>query len=148
MAAGIDNCLAITPEGQAFSWGYSQGGRTGLGTEDEVFLATLIDNTAVKEKRLTIAQCGGQFSILAGPHHGGINGTAKATEPIVDAAPAAADEAVVGQDAMDVDLPEVSQVVNDLPMVNGSAHLEIVSETVVETVSVTLPSGMEIDSIA
>ena len=39
--------------------------------------ATIIENTAVKGKRLTFAACGGQFSVLAGPADLG-NGKRKA----------------------------------------------------------------------
>jgi regulator of chromosome condensation len=67
VAAGIDNSFAITKNGEAYSWGFSAGYRTGLGTDDSVKEPTLIENSAVKGKRLTFARCGGQFSVLAGP---------------------------------------------------------------------------------
>jgi len=67
IATGIDNSMAVTEEGKALSWGFSANYRTGLGTEDAVERPTLIDNSAVKGKRLTWAGCGGQFSVLAGP---------------------------------------------------------------------------------
>ena len=77
VAAGIDNTFAITQDGEAYSWGFSANYRTGLGTEDPVTEATIIENTAVKGKRLTFAACGGQFSVLAGPADLG-NGKRKA----------------------------------------------------------------------
>ncbi|EHK97517.1 putative protein pim1 [Glarea lozoyensis 74030] len=62
VAAGIDNCIAVTMEGQAYSWGFSESYRTGQGTTDSIKEATLIDNTATRGKKLTFAGCGGQFS--------------------------------------------------------------------------------------
>jgi regulator of chromosome condensation len=67
VAAGIDNCIAVTTDGQAYSWGFSESYRTGQGTTDSIKEATLIDNTATRGKKLTFAGCGGQFSVLAGP---------------------------------------------------------------------------------
>lgn len=67
VSAGIDNCLAITNEGEAYSWGVSANYRTGLGTQDSVEEATKLENTALVGKVLTFAGCGGQFSVLAGP---------------------------------------------------------------------------------
>lgn len=67
VAAGIDNCIAITKEGQAYSWGFSESYRTGQGTTESIKEATLIDNTATRGKVLTFAGCGGQFSVIAGP---------------------------------------------------------------------------------
>ncbi|CAG8971576.1 hypothetical protein HYALB_00009225 [Hymenoscyphus albidus] len=67
VAAGIDDCIAITTDGKAFSWGFSDGYRTGHGTDEPIHKATMIDNTAIREKKLTWAGCGGQFSVLAGP---------------------------------------------------------------------------------
>ena len=67
VAAGIDNCLAISNEGEAFSWGYSANYRTGLGTDESIEEPTQLENTALKGKKLTFAGCGGQFSVLAGP---------------------------------------------------------------------------------
>jgi regulator of chromosome condensation len=77
VAAGIDDTFAITPEGEAYSWGFSANYRTGHGTESPVTEATIIENTAVKGKRLTFAACGGQFSVLARPADLG-NGKGKA----------------------------------------------------------------------
>lgn len=65
--AGGDNSFAITKDGKAYSWGFSENYQTGQGTEDDVEVATLIDNTAVRGKTLTFAGAGGQYSILAGP---------------------------------------------------------------------------------
>lgn len=70
VAAAIDNSIAITRDGKAYSWGFSASYRTGLGTDEPVKEATLLENSAVKNKRLSFAGCGGQFSILAGPAEG------------------------------------------------------------------------------
>jgi regulator of chromosome condensation len=67
VAAAIDNSIAITTDGKAYSWGYSESYRTGLGTEEPVKTPTLLRKGDVKGKRLTFAGCGGQFSVLAGP---------------------------------------------------------------------------------
>jgi regulator of chromosome condensation len=67
VATGIDNGIAITADGKAYAWGFSANYRTGLGTEEPVEEPTLVENSAVKGKRLTWAGCGGQFSVLAGP---------------------------------------------------------------------------------
>ncbi|TPX18366.1 uncharacterized protein E0L32_011741 [Thyridium curvatum] len=65
VAAGTDNSFAITRDGKAYSWGFSANYQTGQGTIDDIETPTLIDNTAVREKRLSYAGAGGQFSILA-----------------------------------------------------------------------------------
>ena len=64
--AGSDHCIAISKDGRAFSWGFSQGFQTGQGTDDDIECATQIDNTAVRGKRLVWAGAGGQFSMIAG----------------------------------------------------------------------------------
>jgi regulator of chromosome condensation len=64
VAAGIDNCFAITEDGKAFSWGFSANYRTCQGTEETVKEATMVGKGGVK---LSYAGCGGQFSVLAGP---------------------------------------------------------------------------------
>ncbi|KAE9380379.1 RCC1/BLIP-II [Stipitochalara longipes BDJ] len=70
VAAGIDDSIALTENGEAYSWGFSAGYRTGQGTEDVIEKATKIENSAVKGKKLTFAGCGGQFTVLAGPAEG------------------------------------------------------------------------------
>ncbi|OAP60672.1 hypothetical protein AYL99_05674 [Fonsecaea erecta] len=76
-AAGSDHCIAIDKKGKAYSWGFSTTYQTGQGTSDDVELATLIDNTAVRDKKLVWAGAGGQFSVIAGlpaPLVNGVNG--------------------------------------------------------------------------
>lgn len=68
VTAGSDSCFAIDEQGRAFSWGFSANYQTGLGTDDDVELATLIENTAVKGKKLVGAGAGGQFGVLWGYH--------------------------------------------------------------------------------
>lgn len=66
VAAGIDNSFAIA-NGNVYSWGFSADHRTGLGTNETIEQPTRIKNSAVIEKVITFAGCGGQFSLLAGP---------------------------------------------------------------------------------
>ena len=76
-AAGTDHSVAVARDGKAYSWGFSFNCQTGLGTEEDVEVATMIDNTAVRGKKLVWAGAGGQFSVLAGedtPMVNGVNG--------------------------------------------------------------------------
>ena len=68
MSAFSDGNLVITKDGQAYSWGFSGNYQTGLGVTDDVVNATLIDNTAVRGKKLVFAGAGGQFGVLAAVH--------------------------------------------------------------------------------
>lgn len=65
-SAGSDHGLAVAADGKAYAWGFSTTYQTGLGTDDDVEVATQIDNTATRGKKLVWAGCGGQFSVLAG----------------------------------------------------------------------------------
>lgn len=65
-AAAPDSCIVVTKEGQAYSWGFSANYQTGQGTLDEVKVATLLDNSALKDAKLVWCGAGGQFSVLAG----------------------------------------------------------------------------------
>ena len=65
VAAGGEDCLAVTKHGKAYSGGFSMGGRTGQGWDDDVECATLIDNTAIRGQKITWAGAGGTFSVLA-----------------------------------------------------------------------------------
>ena len=65
VTAGSDHSIAINEEGKAYSWGFSATYQTGLGTTEDVPIATWIDNTAVRGKKLHWAGAGGQFSMLA-----------------------------------------------------------------------------------
>ncbi|CAK7267870.1 hypothetical protein SEPCBS57363_002809 [Sporothrix epigloea] len=63
--AGTDNSFALTSDGKVYSWGFSGNYQTGQGTTDDIETPMLIDNTAVREKKLVFAGAGGQFSIVA-----------------------------------------------------------------------------------
>lgn len=67
VTASSDHNLVVTKDGKAWSWGFSANYQTGLGTTDDVEVATMIDNTAVRERKLNGATTGGQFSILTAP---------------------------------------------------------------------------------
>ena len=64
MTASSDHNIAVTTEGKAWSWGFSANYQTGQGTTDDVEVAAMIDNTAVRDKVIVSASAGGQFSIL------------------------------------------------------------------------------------
>jgi regulator of chromosome condensation len=64
-ACGPDHSIVIDKDGKAYSWGFSANYQTGQGTDDDIEVPTMIDNTAVRETKLTWAGCGGQYSILA-----------------------------------------------------------------------------------
>lgn len=64
-ACGPDHTIVIDKDGKAYSWGFSANYQTGQGTDDDIDEATLIDNTAVRDTKLTWAGCGGQYSVLA-----------------------------------------------------------------------------------
>ena len=64
VAADSDHNIVITEDGKAWSWGFSANYQTGLGTSDEVPIPQMIDNTAVREKKLNTASTGGQFGIV------------------------------------------------------------------------------------
>lgn len=67
VAAGAEHCIAITSDGEAYSWGFNIRGQAGQGKdEEEIEIATIIDNSAVRGKTLVWAAGGGQFSVLAG----------------------------------------------------------------------------------
>lgn len=67
VAAGSDHCLAIGTDGRPWSWGFSATYQTGQGTQDDIEVATVIENTAVRGKKLNWAGAGGQFSVLTEP---------------------------------------------------------------------------------
>ncbi|KAF2085046.1 pheromone response pathway component SRM1 [Saccharata proteae CBS 121410] len=67
VACGSDHTIAITTDGRAYSWGFNANYQTGTGSADDVEVATLIDNTAVRGRRLNWAGAGGQYSVLTSP---------------------------------------------------------------------------------
>ncbi|KAK0615658.1 regulator of chromosome condensation 1/beta-lactamase-inhibitor protein II [Bombardia bombarda] len=64
VAAGTDHSFAITKEGKVYSWGFSTNYQTGQGTTEDIQLPTLIDNTAIRGRKIVFAGAGGQYSIL------------------------------------------------------------------------------------
>ena len=64
-ACGPDHTIVIDKNGKAHSWGFSANYQTGQGTDDDIEVPTMIDNTATREMKLTWAGCGGQYSIVA-----------------------------------------------------------------------------------
>ncbi|RAK98036.1 RCC1 domain-containing protein [Aspergillus ibericus CBS 121593] len=67
VAAGSDHSLAIDVDGRPWSWGFSATYQTGQGTQYDIEVATVIENTAVRGKRLNWAGAGGQFSVFTEP---------------------------------------------------------------------------------
>ncbi|KAL4869319.1 hypothetical protein BDV12DRAFT_167913 [Aspergillus spectabilis] len=67
VAAGSDHSIAIDTDGRPWSWGFSATYQTGQGTQDDVEVATVIENTAVRGKKLNWAGGGGQFSVFTEP---------------------------------------------------------------------------------
>lgn len=65
-SAGSDHCVAVAKDGKAYSWGFSATYQTGQGTDEDIEVASQINNTAVRGKKLVWAGAGGQFSVLAG----------------------------------------------------------------------------------
>ncbi|MCJ1382494.1 hypothetical protein MMC17_005607 [Xylographa soralifera] len=64
-AVGTDSSIVVNALGSAFSWGFSAGYQTGLGTTADVLVPTRIENTAVRGRRIVWAGAGGQFGMLA-----------------------------------------------------------------------------------
>ncbi|KAI9669388.1 MAG: hypothetical protein M1831_000424 [Alyxoria varia] len=67
VTAESDHCIAVTGDGKAFSWGFNTNYQTGQGNLDQVDLATLVDNTAVRDRAISWAGAGGQYGVLAAP---------------------------------------------------------------------------------
>ncbi|KAL2007224.1 hypothetical protein VTN00DRAFT_8662 [Thermoascus crustaceus] len=66
-AAGSDHSIVVTSDGKAYSWGFNSNYQCGQGTDEDIPIATLIDNSAVRNKRLSWAGAGVQYSMLAAP---------------------------------------------------------------------------------
>ena len=65
VAAGSDTSMAIDTEGKVWTWGFNANYQTGQGTDEDIEVATVIANTAVKGKKITWGGVGGQFAIIA-----------------------------------------------------------------------------------
>ena len=64
---GSEHTIAINADGKAYSWGSGSVFQLGLGKEEDEPVPTLIDNTAVRDKKLNWASGGGQYSMLTAP---------------------------------------------------------------------------------
>ncbi|SPQ26771.1 60d9b269-f396-48ae-9f67-b48c4fcc6248 [Thermothielavioides terrestris] len=64
VAAGTDHSFAITADGKVYSWGFSANYQTGQGTTDDIEAPTLIDNSAIRDRKIVFAGAGGQYGIL------------------------------------------------------------------------------------
>lgn len=67
-AAGSDHNIVVTTDGKAFSWGFNVNYQCGIGTEDDVDIPQVIENSAVRDKHIIWAGAGGQYSMLAAAH--------------------------------------------------------------------------------
>ncbi|KLU87031.1 hypothetical protein MAPG_06037 [Magnaporthiopsis poae ATCC 64411] len=71
VAAGSDCTFAVAADGHVHAWGYSDGYRTGLGTDDTVDRPREIKRDANKaslaDKVFETVETGGQFTVITGP---------------------------------------------------------------------------------
>lgn len=75
VAVGADHNIAINAAGQAYSWGFNVNYQCGQGAGlDDIEQPTRIENTAVKNRELTWAGCGGQFSVMVAAAAEGYDG--------------------------------------------------------------------------
>ncbi|KAB5572592.1 regulator of chromosome condensation 1/beta-lactamase-inhibitor protein II, partial [Coniochaeta sp. 2T2.1] len=65
--AASGHTIFINKEGKAYSAGFGFMGQLGHGNEEDVEVAKLIEAKSVKDRKLTWAGAGGQFSMVAGP---------------------------------------------------------------------------------
>ncbi|KAI1411063.1 RCC1/BLIP-II [Hypoxylon sp. FL1857] len=65
VAAGTDTSFALDEGGKVYSWGFSANYQTGQGTTDDIEVPTVIDNSAIRDRRIIWAGAGGQFSVVA-----------------------------------------------------------------------------------
>ncbi|KAI5459639.1 regulator of chromosome condensation 1/beta-lactamase-inhibitor protein II [Mariannaea sp. PMI_226] len=66
-SCGSDHTIFITQDGKAYTTGFGSSGQLGTGSDDDVQVARRIGGKATKERILTWAGAGGQFSVVAGP---------------------------------------------------------------------------------
>lgn len=62
--AGARHTIAIAKDGKAYSWGTNNTFQCGQGHDDDVEIATHIDNTATRGKKLNWAGASAQFSAM------------------------------------------------------------------------------------
>lgn len=66
-AAGIDNCLIISEDGELSAWGFSASYNTGLATTDTVTTPTPVRSKQLGQKMLSFVYAGGQFAVATSP---------------------------------------------------------------------------------
>lgn len=64
-ACGIDHTIFINTDGKAFSTGFNLNGQLGLQSTDDVSLARQITAKSVRDRKLSWAGAGGNFSFVA-----------------------------------------------------------------------------------
>lgn len=67
-ALGTEHAIAVTKEGQAYSWGFNSSNQTGQSGDDDIKVATLIDSKSVREKKFIWSGAGGQYGMMAAKH--------------------------------------------------------------------------------
>lgn len=67
VACGTDHTIFIDNAGSAYATGYGFQGQLGLNSTDDLKVAQCITGRNVKDRLLTWAGAGGQFSMVAGP---------------------------------------------------------------------------------
>ncbi|POR38947.1 Uncharacterized protein TPAR_00847 [Tolypocladium paradoxum] len=67
VACGTDHTIFVNTDGHAYATGFGSEGQLGLGSDDDVDVAERIGGEGVKDKLLTWAGAGGQFSAVAAP---------------------------------------------------------------------------------
>lgn len=65
VAAGSDNCFAVTTEGKCYSWGFNVTYQCGQGTSEDIETATLMNGKRIRDEKLCWAGGGGQYGMLA-----------------------------------------------------------------------------------
>lgn len=64
VASNSEHTFAVTKEGKAWAWGFATCYQTGTGDDEVVPVATLVDNTAVRDVKIVAAHPGGQYGML------------------------------------------------------------------------------------
>lgn len=68
-AAGTDSNLVVSREGRVYAWGFNGNYQCGVGeTDGDVITPVLVDNLAIRDKKIVYVGCGGQFGVLASVH--------------------------------------------------------------------------------
>ena len=62
---GTDHTIFVDKAGKAYSSGFASSNQLGLGSEDDVHVATEIKSKQLKGKKVVWAGAGGQFSMVA-----------------------------------------------------------------------------------